>query len=270
MHTKNMEPHAVPRQITTFEFKLIGFLTLKQFLYLVFATGIALIVYYATPIPIFNFLFAGIVVFSGIALAFIPYNERPLDVWIRNFVKKLFSASQYFYMKKNSAPDFLKGVYITSQKTAINHLDAQNKLNKYLENNNISTNKEVNINQNINIKTEDLKNEETKQNIINNVGKPESETKINSNQPFVWGIIKNSKGNNLTNILVYIKNSQEKPIRILKTNTSGVFATFHPIPKGDYIFEIKDPNNSYFFDTIKINLTDSNNQPLNFVSKELL
>src|SRR5438270_526220 len=29
-----MEQHAIPRQITSFEFKLIGFMTLKQFLYL--------------------------------------------------------------------------------------------------------------------------------------------------------------------------------------------------------------------------------------------
>ena len=56
-----MEQHAIPRQITSFEFKLIGFMTLKQFLYLVIFAPIGYIVYVLFPIPLLNIIL-GIVV----------------------------------------------------------------------------------------------------------------------------------------------------------------------------------------------------------------
>src|SRR5450830_869986 len=54
-YTEIMEQHAIPRQITTFEFKLIGFLTIKQFIYLLIFIPIGLLIFYTFPIPILNF-----------------------------------------------------------------------------------------------------------------------------------------------------------------------------------------------------------------------
>jgi len=47
-----MEQHAVPRQITTFEFKLIGFMTLRQFIYLLVFIPLGVVVYFLFPIPV--------------------------------------------------------------------------------------------------------------------------------------------------------------------------------------------------------------------------
>ena len=84
-----MDQHPVPRQITTFEFKLVGFLTIKQFIYLLIFVILAFIVYSVFPIPILNVFFALIIIAIGAALAFLPINDRPLDVWIKNLVKRL-------------------------------------------------------------------------------------------------------------------------------------------------------------------------------------
>ena len=51
-----MDGHPIPRQITTFEFKLIGFMTLRQFLYLVVTIPTAYIVFRLFPIPLVNLI----------------------------------------------------------------------------------------------------------------------------------------------------------------------------------------------------------------------
>ena len=72
-------------------------------------------------------------------------------------------------------------------------------------------------------------------------------------------------------VLIYVKPDEKgEPLRILKTNVNGVFATFNPLPPGDYFFEIKDPQGRHFFDTMKVKVENSNPNPLRFLSKELL
>lgn len=277
-----MEAHSVPRQITTFEFKLIGFLTLKQFIYMLFTTGIAIIFYYGVQIPILNIFLAGLVVAGGIALAFLPINERPMDVWIRNFFKKLMSASQYYYIKKNSAPDFLMDVFVTKDTNIIeNHIDAQNKLNQYLQNTQTKPEEKIDESKKIIFPEENSTKTQVEDvpiitpavNPVVAEPSPTPQSKISQNtpqSPFLWGTIKNNQGFPLPNILIYIKNDENKNIRILKSNIKGVYATFSPVVNGEYFFEIRDPANKYFFDTIKLPIQNTNQQVFNFKSKELL
>ena len=96
-----MEQHPIPRQITTFEFKLIGFLTLHQFMYLIVFLPLGYIVYRIFPIPLLNMVTGAFVAALGGAFAFLPVNERPLDVWIRNLFKRLTSPTQYMFHKEN-------------------------------------------------------------------------------------------------------------------------------------------------------------------------
>jgi hypothetical protein len=275
-----MENHPIPRQITTFEFKLIGFLTLHQFIYLCIFFPLAVIFYYLIPLPFLNILFAIFCVCIGLAIAFVPYNERSLDVWIKNFLKKLFSSSQYYYIKRNPPPAFLKDVFIySSPKIVQTHLVASQKLSSYLSKK----------------KPEESENNQKKQ-IRQLISSPpltppdktvsptaESQSKLTESlsiylktdassikKPFLFGVVKNSKNLPLSDVLVYIKNEAGQNIRILKTNAHGLFATFHPFPPNNYIFEIKDLGNKFFFDTMKIKVSAENKKPLNFVSKELL
>src|SRR5688572_7940001 len=106
-----MDQHPIPRQITTFEFKLIGFMTLKQFLYLVIFCPIGYIVANIIPIPIVNILVGVLIGGIGAAFAFIPIMDRPLDVWIKNMIKRLNSPTQYFFHKKNDPVYFLNDLF---------------------------------------------------------------------------------------------------------------------------------------------------------------
>ena len=128
-----MEQHPIPRQITTFEFKLVGFMTLKQFIYLVVFLPIAYIVIMLFPIPVLNFILGAAVGGFGIALAFVPVNDRPLDVFLKNLYKRITSPTQYIYQKKNDAIYFLTDVaQATDPQKASVHVESQQKLANYL------------------------------------------------------------------------------------------------------------------------------------------
>src|SRR3989344_1816523 len=134
-YTKIMEQHPIPRQITTFEFKLIGFLTIKQFIYLLISIPIGVLIFYIFPVPILNFFLGLIVVLIGVAFAFVPINDRPMEVWIKNLIKRLTSPTQYFFKKQNPAIYFLKNlIFVDDPHRVLSHIDSQQKLSKYLGN----------------------------------------------------------------------------------------------------------------------------------------
>lgn len=94
-----MDNHPIPQDITGFEFKLIGNMTLKQFAYIAGGAIIGLC-FYALPVFVFikiplALIFAG----AGVAFAFVPFEGRPLDVMIKNFLKAALSPTQYAYQK---------------------------------------------------------------------------------------------------------------------------------------------------------------------------
>ena len=277
------EQHPVPRQITTFEFKLIGFMTLRQFIYLLVFVPFGYVVYRAFPIPFINvvlgFLTAGI----GFALAFTPFNGRPIDVMIRNLFKRLTSPTQYFYHKENSALYFLQNLYYESDPhQTMAHIDSQNKLSTYL-----SKNKTMDAASETDAETAQKKQsivelflhpdklfsppqpEEKKAETKKTVEKKE-EPITSPKAPYVTGLVTNNKKTPLPGVLIYIKDQNDTPLRLLKTNPHGVFATYNKLPPGDYTFEIKDPKGTFFFDTMKLHLEQSFGKPLEFVSKELL
>ena len=276
-----MDQHPIPRQITTFEFKLVGFLTIKQFIYLLVFTVLGVIVYALTPIPLLNYLFGFLTGGVGLAFAFVPINDRPMEVWIKNLIKRITSPTQYTFKKENKPPAVLiNAVSSTPPKIVATHLDSQQKLKNYLSSSKANQapqdNRKQSINYLLNNPLSSLlpKKGTTTPPPTPTTSPPQSPIEkkpIQENQPFLTGVVKNHKNIPLGGILIYIKNPQDnKSLRILKTNIHGVFLSYHPLPEGEYLFEIKDPKQSYFFDTIKISLKNQGNQPLEIFSKELL
>ncbi|MDH7475973.1 MAG: PrgI family protein [Microgenomates group bacterium] len=272
-----MEQHPIPRQITTFEFKLIGFMTLRQFIYLVIFLPLGFIVYKIFPIPILNIALGLLTGLVGVAFAFFPINERPLEFWIKNFLKAITSPTQYFYKKNNPPIYFFEDLYFVSDPhLTASHIESQQKLKAYLEKTRPKT-----INQRIN-KIQILinkKNPEGKPTQIKTTTPPSVKTALHldSQSPatpvkktFFVGTVRNNKKIPLPGILVYIKNQNGETIRLLKTNPHGIFATYNPFTKGEYLVEVKDPSGNYFFDTMKIKIEDNNPEPVEFFSKELL
>lgn len=132
-----MEQHPVPRNISGFQFRLVGDMTLKQFGYL--AGGIV-IGYLIIKFPLPSFLtwpLGAIIVLSGIAFAFVPIQERPLDRWLIAFIKSIYSPTQFIWRKNNPPLSLLmhplgRPLAVAPASQNINHQIANQKLNEYL------------------------------------------------------------------------------------------------------------------------------------------
>lgn len=95
-----MENHPIPQDVTGFQFKLIGNMTVKQFAYLAGGGVVAVLFYYLPVFIIIKLIFMGIGGGLGVALAFLPVEGRPLDLMISNFIRDVFSPTQYIYAKE--------------------------------------------------------------------------------------------------------------------------------------------------------------------------
>ena len=96
-----MEQHAIPQQISSYEFKLVGDMTLKQFLKAAAGIVIALLINSTKIVVLIKwplmFIFGGL----GLALAFLPLEDRPLETWIFSFIKSIYAPTIFIYNKKN-------------------------------------------------------------------------------------------------------------------------------------------------------------------------
>lgn len=282
-----MEQHPIPRQITTFEFKLIGFLTLKQFIYLIIFAPLGFIVYRVFPVPLLNVVVGGAVAAIGAAFAFVPINDRPLDVWIRNLVRRVTSPTQYMYHKQNPPIYFLENLYFAQDPhRVLTHIESREKLTAYLA----KTNPQPSQNKRKQLISDILK-EQLSQFITKKTKSPVAKSAQAQPVPpvvveaaagqttatasigkptFFSGVVKNHKLIPLPGILVYVRDPKGNTIRLLKTNPHGVFATYNPLGVGEYFFEPKDPRKTYFFDTMKFMVDNTNQKPIEIFSKELL
>ena len=97
-----MENHPIPQDVTGFKFRLIGSMTVKQFLY-VLAGGILACVSYVLPFSI-GIRIPLVVFFGGLgaALAFVPIEGRPMDVMMINFLKTIPAENMYIYRKRGA------------------------------------------------------------------------------------------------------------------------------------------------------------------------
>lgn len=281
-----MEQHAIPRQITTFEFKLIGFMTLKQFIYLVVFIPLGYLAFRIFPIPILNILLGVLIGGVGLALAFVPINERPLDIWITNFIKRLTSPTQYFFLKNNNPLYFLNDLYFVSDPhRVVSHVESQEKLAAYLNSTRKTKEPETekqNVQELLQTVTQKKYPSENGQQQAPQAVSPQLVTVAVPAQaastfpvpspktPFFTGVVKNHKYIPIPGILIYVKDEGGKTLRLLKSNPNGVFATFNILPSKDYLFEFKDPRGTYVFDTMKLRVSEENPKPFEFYSKELL
>lgn len=106
-----IQQHPLPQDISSYRFRLIGDMTLKQFASLGICIILA-IISYSFPLP---FFFKYPIVFAflllGVGMAFVPVQGRSLDVWLIAFIKSIYSPTQYTW--KRTVGD------ITSSETAV-------------------------------------------------------------------------------------------------------------------------------------------------------
>lgn len=91
--------HPIPQDVTGFQFKLIGNMTVKQFAYLAAGSLLGVMFYYSPIFILLKLLLVAFFAGLGAAFAFLPIEGRPMDLMVSNFFKDLFSPTQYRYQK---------------------------------------------------------------------------------------------------------------------------------------------------------------------------
>lgn len=98
-----MQPHPIPQNVTSFQFHLVGDMTLKQFGYLASGSVIAymIFVFFTQDYPVIAWPAVLIFTSLGAAFAFLPVNSRPLDSWVKAFFKAIYSPTKRVWKKNN-------------------------------------------------------------------------------------------------------------------------------------------------------------------------
>lgn len=98
----SIEQHPIPQDVAGYKFRLIGEMTVKQFIWL--ASGIILgLIAYSLPLPFFfKYPLTGLFVALGAGIAFLPVEGRPMDKWLIAFIKSVYSPTQYVWKKSAS------------------------------------------------------------------------------------------------------------------------------------------------------------------------
>jgi hypothetical protein len=134
-----MEQHPIPQQISSYEFKLVGDMTLKQFLkaaagivlaFLINASGLVFFIKW----PLMLICGGG-----GLLLAFVPFQDRPIETWVMAFLKSIYSPTIYTY-KKIPDKDWMDLIMNKSKKGPTNEeedkvmpIKDKNKVKEFIE-----------------------------------------------------------------------------------------------------------------------------------------
>ncbi len=279
-----MENHPIPQDVTGFQFKLIGNMTVKQFAYL--TTGVVLgWIFLQFPVSIFIKLpFSVFFAAFGIGLAFFPIGGRPMDTMIGNFIKSLFRPTQFIYEKTGGQ------LYVPNAKASFGTLPFQqkNKIDERENNFLMSVSSLTNnvplapdVSPALNVSQPTSNPSQTKstslpaaekpakktssllsKNLGGNIGLPSAPNSPN----LITGITKDSRGNALANILIEVKDKEGNPVRAFKTNEMGRFASATPLTNGNYTIELEDPKGQSKFEKKTISVTGQIIEPIVAIS----
>ena len=103
-----MEQHLVPQHIASFEFKLFGNLTIRQFVTLAIPASVGGIIFFSGVPDIIRYPLSGLFVGFGLLIALVPFGGRPFHKWILAFFKAILSPTQRIWIKEEKIPEFLE------------------------------------------------------------------------------------------------------------------------------------------------------------------
>ena len=290
-----MEQHPIPQQISSYEFKLVGEMTLKQFLKAGAGILAAIIINALPIITILKWPLILLVAGTGIAIAFVPFNDRPLETWIGAFVKAIYKPTIYLYKRsQRRSGEEIEIIHknmdlIKDEPEAIANTEKKEKVKKMIESipgveiakkadskpkitdmkiieegidkEESSMVKEDNWRQNkvdLNLKTEKLR--ATGNAVFGEIPMPDIPDVPN----VIVGMVTDQKGSIIEGAIVEIQDKNGNPARVLKTNSLGQFRTTTPLASGKYLI-IPEKDNCDF-DRVEINLEGKIVQPIKIQS----
>lgn len=275
-----MDQHPVPQPITSYEFRLVGDMTLKQFGKLAAGIILALITYGINPPAFIKWplvvLFAGI----GLAMAFVPFEGRPIDIWIIAFFKRIYSPTLYSWQSKNkqAKPSSLP---VPQQTVAPVTAPAVPKSAPTVApitsavTPSIPTPQPITASPPVSAPPKynmpyipkpppvrpDLLHKRVEARFVTNMTIPAAPTMPN----IIVGYLHSPDKKIIDNAIIEIRDTHGNPVRALKTNQLGHFQTATPLSTGSYEIEIE--KEGFSFDIIKVNLEGKPLLPIEIISK---
>ncbi len=294
-----MENHPIPQDITGFQFKLIGNMTVRQFVYFAVGAVIAAFVFFILPIPfIIRLPIAFISVTIGASFAFIPIGGRPMDTMVGNFFKALFAPTKYIYQKTGGdlssqalqpqqmqtpaatppasppPPPAAAAAFDAALPSIVPSVTAS-ELEKLLEE--TKRQKEA-----LEKELEALRATPPQPLVQPQPVQPPPPPPPASPPPpapkqavglpipespnLIIGIVNDPRGNPLQNILVEVKDQEENPVRAFKTNGLGQFAAATSLANGKYLLVFEDPKGVNKFDSVQIEAIGNPIPPIQITS----
>ena len=126
------QQHPIPQQISSYQFKLVGNMTLKQFFQIAGGALFSLLFYASNLHPAIKWPIVIFFALLGAALAFLPFEERPLEQWIVSFFKAIYTPTKYFWTKSAKPPVFFKEeAPVPQERVVAPH--GEKELEKYLQ-----------------------------------------------------------------------------------------------------------------------------------------
>ncbi|MBU0572650.1 PrgI family protein [Patescibacteria group bacterium] len=126
------QQHPIPQQISSYQFKLVGNMTLKQFFQIAGGALFSLLFYASNLHPVIKWPLVIFFALFGAALAFLPFEERPLEQWVISFFKAVYTPTTYFWGKTTKPPVFFKEEASVPQEHVVAP-HGEKELEKYLQ-----------------------------------------------------------------------------------------------------------------------------------------
>lgn len=101
-----MNQHPIPQNISTYKFRLIGDMTVKQFILLALGIGGAVLFYTSNLLGLIKYTLIGISALIGIGMAFFTIDGRPMETWIKAYLAAIYAPTQFIWRKSPKIPAF--------------------------------------------------------------------------------------------------------------------------------------------------------------------
>lgn len=100
--------HQIPQQISSYQFRLVGDMTLKQFFQVAGGAVVSLLIYSSNLPGFIKWPFIVVSFLIGVGLAFFPIQDRPLEKWIILFVRSIYTPTLFVWRKQEQTPQFFQ------------------------------------------------------------------------------------------------------------------------------------------------------------------
>ena len=285
-----LSQHQIPQEISSYEFHLVGDMTLKQFAKM--AAGVIIAgIFYTSHLPGFLRFFLTLLPLAiAAALAFAPINGRPLEAWFLIFLRRIYSPTIFFWEKTPAAVDFDLLAHQAHQARFFHKVAVGRETQKAREflaslpqsssnlgsapsppppSSSPSQNKAASPSHKMDWRglaqlwqSEETPQQTTQAQFVNQK-LPATPTQPN----IVSGLVVNSEGDTIEGAIVEIQDAEGNPVRAMRTNGLGQFQTATPLPNGNYlIITEKEP---YQFDIMKINVNGQIIAPLKIIARAI-